>query len=532
MKVADFFCGAGGFSEGFRQKGFEVVFALDSWKPAIETHKLNHPRCRHALIDILGLDTPKKIDEVVPDTEVMIGSPPCVSFSHSNKAGKADKSLGLRLIEAYLRIVAWKRGKGKVKYWLLENVPNSGRYMKGRYTWKELGLPGKGPDLIIKRRGVYNSADYGVPQTRKRFICGDYPVPKKTHQGRWVTMEDVLGKLGDPLKGNGEKRIEDPVYGFQLRKEKVTDHFYDTRVARFEWERAKRLKKDHGYMGRMDFPENLKRPSRTVMATRSASTREAMLFGVKDDGFRLPTIREIACFMSFPLKYQFEAVSEESKYRLVGNAVPCRMAAAFAQAMLEKDGMETVPDYMPLKPSHLCSVDLTGTERRIRGKAMRRPDARFAMHVPYLKIRAMRVELTNKESDFSKNRIRWLCKLYRGSGKTHLKLDTDNKDVEMLLSQEKGSEAFKRDVLKEFRGLRHTPVSLQEEYARDGPESPPALLERIRGLVDKHYPAEGFKDKEVGNIGLVLPISSRTVPLRIVAALYACNHLVGRISKA
>ena len=35
MRVADFFCGGGGFSEGFRQAGFEIVFAVDKWGPAV-----------------------------------------------------------------------------------------------------------------------------------------------------------------------------------------------------------------------------------------------------------------------------------------------------------------------------------------------------------------------------------------------------------------------------------------------------------------------------------------------------------------
>ena len=34
MRVADFFCGGGGFSEGFRQAGFKIVFAVDKWEPA------------------------------------------------------------------------------------------------------------------------------------------------------------------------------------------------------------------------------------------------------------------------------------------------------------------------------------------------------------------------------------------------------------------------------------------------------------------------------------------------------------------
>ena len=54
--VADIFCGAGGFSEGFRQMGFKVDFGLDFWKPAIETHRLNQPECNVIQKDILEND--------------------------------------------------------------------------------------------------------------------------------------------------------------------------------------------------------------------------------------------------------------------------------------------------------------------------------------------------------------------------------------------------------------------------------------------------------------------------------------------
>ena len=129
--VADFFCGAGGFSEGFRQAGFDVVLALDSWEVAKQTHKLNHPKCKHPGLDchfetggdILKIPT-ERINEIVDDVNVIIGSPPCVSFSTSNKAGKADKSLGLKLIEKYLQIIAVKKHKknSKLKYWLMELI--------------------------------------------------------------------------------------------------------------------------------------------------------------------------------------------------------------------------------------------------------------------------------------------------------------------------------------------------------------------------------------------------------------------------
>ena len=225
ITVADFFCGAGGFSEGFRQEGFDVVFALDNWKPAIDTHELNHPHCKASLTDILTLDTPKKIDEAIPDVDVIIGSPPCVSFSGSNRAGKADKSLGIQLIEAYLRIVLWKKSKGKLKHWIMENVPNSSKYTQDKYSWNELALPGNGPDLIIKQKEILDAANYGAPQNRLRFVCGEYPVPEKTHdKDRWTTYENVFESLGNPMS-NTKKKISDPNYDLKINSNKLTDHY-------------------------------------------------------------------------------------------------------------------------------------------------------------------------------------------------------------------------------------------------------------------------------------------------------------------
>ena len=41
VRVIDLFCGAGGFSEGFHQSGFDVVYGIDFWPPACETHAIN-----------------------------------------------------------------------------------------------------------------------------------------------------------------------------------------------------------------------------------------------------------------------------------------------------------------------------------------------------------------------------------------------------------------------------------------------------------------------------------------------------------
>ena len=113
MRVADFFCGGGGFSEGFRQAAFQLVFAVDKWLPAVKTYRGNKPGVKVLQDDVIRISElpDKEFNELVPDTEVIIGSPPCQSFSHSNKSGNADKTLGIKLIKAYLRIIARKKFK-------------------------------------------------------------------------------------------------------------------------------------------------------------------------------------------------------------------------------------------------------------------------------------------------------------------------------------------------------------------------------------------------------------------------------------
>ncbi len=530
MTVADFFCGAGGFSEGFRQKGYKVVFSLDNWRPAKVTHDLNHPECECVLMDILELDTPKKIDEVVPDTDVIIGSPPCVSFSGSNKAGKADKTLGVKLIEAYLGVVAWKMKKGVCKHWILENVPNSGNYIKDSYTWDDLGLPGGQETAIdVPTRAVLNAADYGAPQTRKRFVCGNYPMPEPTHEegSTWVTMRYVKKCLTNPLDHGQSGKVTDPVYGFSIKKENLTDHFYDSRVSKHEWERAKRLKEDHGFMGKMSFPEDLDRPSRTVMATMSASTRESMLFGTGDGEYRLPTIREIASFMSFPLTYQFEGSNEATKYKLIGNAVCCKLSAALADSIARQEGKD-VPEFIPLK-NRRPSVDLTGMKRVPKKPKPRRYDAKFARHIPYIKVKSFRVELSNKDSDFSSNDIIWKSKIHYGSGKNAQHSEIDRHRLENMLSGHPGFESFKKLIESDFSDVKMSPKEFHESFVLNGsshhPLSPDKALEMIRDYMHSSHDVEDAMQKFITNEKLS-SIKRQEIPYLILAGAWACQYLV------
>lgn len=429
MRVADFFCGGGGFSEGFRQAGFDIVFAVDKWEPAVKTYKGNKPGVNIIQDDVIRISElpDDEFEALVPDSEVIIGSPPCQSFSHSNKSGNADKSIGIQLIEAYLKIIARKKFKqGSVlRYWVLENVPSVKDYIKEEYTAADFGLEG---DFVLRPHdgasGKYNAKYFGAPTNRERYLCGEFPKPVETRNDNNVTtLKMVLDSLGDPLREDDDLITDINYPDLSVHCQQVTDQHYIYELADFECKTAKRLKQDKGYMGKMSFPENTSKPARTVMATMSASSREAMILGYKGGKYRLPTVREAACMMSFPIDFWFYGDSKGTKHTLVGNAVPPKMSYAIAKAIAEAEH-EPLPNQYPriVHDGNVEFVNLNWVKFQIKKETPRREVAKFKYHIPYLIIDAYRVELTNYHSNFENKIFRWDAEIHYSQGKDKAKV--------------------------------------------------------------------------------------------------------------
>ena len=500
MRVADFFCGGGGFSEGFRQAGFEIVFAVDKWEPAVKTYKGNKPGVNVHLDDVIRISKlpDEEFEKLVPDSEVIIGSPPCQSFSHSNKSGNADKSLGILLIEAYLRIVARKKFKkdSVLRYWVLENVPNVKNYIKDEYSANDLGLEG---NFVLKTTGsatgVYNAKYYGAPTNRERYLCGFFPEPVKVRTDNDViTLGAVLKSLGMPCS-QSKKHIWDVNYpDFSLPRKSVTDHHYVYELAPFEWETAKRLKQDKGYMGKMSFPENTKKPARTVMATMSASSREAMVLGFGNNQYRLPTVREAASMMSFPIDYWFFGESRGIKHTLVGNAVPPKMSYALAAAMAADAGIAIPDHYIPIKhDSKIEFVDLNWSVLKINEEKPRRSVAKFKYHIPYLIFNAYRVELTNYHSDFDNHQFRWDAEIHHSQGKVKAKMYSVPVDKLALRDDQKArAEEFIshwRDYyFCNYNDFQKAYCMTEKQRQKEQLIGPYELLSMLRGFIDRTIP--------------------------------------------
>lgn len=504
MRVVDFFCGGGGFSEGFRQAGFDIVFAVDKWEPAVKTYKGNKPHVNVIQDDVIRIASlpDDEFEALVPDSEVIIGSPPCQSFSHSNKSGNADKSLGIKLIEAYLRIIARKKFKPNsiLRYWVLENVPAVKSYIKEEYSAADLGLEG---DFILRPHdgasGKYNAKFFGAPTNRERYLCGEFPKPIETHnESNVVTLKKVLDSLGDPLRKDNAFITDINYPDLSIECQQVTDQHYLYELADFECATAKRLKQDKGYMGKMAFPENTSKPARTVMATMSASSREAMVLGYGENRYRLPTVREAACMMSFPIDYWFYGDSKGTKHTLVGNAVPPKMSYAIAKAIKDAEH-EPLPEHYPRieHDSTISFINLNGTCFEIRKEKPRREVAKFKYHIPYLIFDAYRVELTNYHSDFTKKEFKWDVEIHYSQGKEKAKIyrpvikDCDLPDIYHANIQRFLTEV--RPMVPEKNLFQQVYCMTTDDRKKTQWLGPYELLNQVRSFIDQYFPPDEQK---------------------------------------
>ncbi|WP_323174104.1 DNA cytosine methyltransferase [Natrialba sp. PRR66] len=86
IAAVDLFAGAGGFSCGIADGGFDVRWAIDNNEHATATYRLNHPKIPHQNIvcdDIREIDAVDMIRSVVGSPDLVVGGPPCQSLSQA-----------------------------------------------------------------------------------------------------------------------------------------------------------------------------------------------------------------------------------------------------------------------------------------------------------------------------------------------------------------------------------------------------------------------------------------------------------------
>lgn len=191
LRIVDLFCGAGGFSEGFRLAGFQSVIGIDCWSPACKTFSVHHDTAMVLEADIRNLSE-EHIDEGLSGVDnigVLCGGPPCQGFSLAGKYLSDDPRNFL--FKHFLRIVELVQPEWVV----MENVPSLLRNADvASALYSDFGrLRLRKSQKYSLSHAVLNAADFGVPQTRDRFVL----IARKVSKASKAKLD--LSDLKDPL---------------------------------------------------------------------------------------------------------------------------------------------------------------------------------------------------------------------------------------------------------------------------------------------------------------------------------------------
>ena len=394
-RIISLFSGAGGMDLGFINAGFDIVWANDFFKEAVESYKKNVDD-RIVYGDITKIDS----SEMPDDIDLVIGGFPCQGFSVANtkRSMKDERNF---LYKEMLRVIDDK----KPKFFVAENVKGILSMKKGKVfemikkDFKKLGY-----NVDAK---LLNAAEYGVPQARERVIIignrigvkNPYPIPThwvdskkyKSKKGLKdpVTVEQTIGFLSNvrlsdkPITlGNGmiiynhmaATNVYDKFWGrkYKVKQEdicdylkmwrdkagyttkKVDDHFgYKYTAGHWfrkdnhsgsipkpsDWWELKKIlgfdsKYDKKVTTMVEKEIKFEQSLRITNWDRPSDTITATSPEIHVNRERRLSARECAMLQTFPMDYQFVG-SLNIVYRQIGNAVPVKLAEQIAKGIYE-----------------------------------------------------------------------------------------------------------------------------------------------------------------------------------------------------
>ncbi|MEI8204232.1 MAG: DNA cytosine methyltransferase [Bacteroidota bacterium] len=325
MKVVSFFAGAGGLDLGFHNGGFDVIWANEYDKEIWETYEKNHTNTildRRSIVDISSYE--------VPNCDGIIGGPPCQSWSEAgSKRGITDKRG--QLFYEFMRILADK----KPKFFLAENV--SGMLLPAhkvaldniKEIFKDCGY-----ELSFK---LLNVSDYGVPQDRKRvFFVGyrkdlgiKFEFPKPTTPINKISLERAIGDLKanvlPALQGNYTNGKDCLVPNHEYMTGGFSSIFMSRNRVR-TWDEVSFTIQAGGRHAPIH-------PQAPKMKFIEQNIRE--FEKGKEELYRRLSIRECARIQTFPDSFILYYNNVAAGYKMIGNAVPVRMAKILAKTIFE-----------------------------------------------------------------------------------------------------------------------------------------------------------------------------------------------------
>jgi DNA (cytosine-5)-methyltransferase 1 len=286
VKAVDLFAGLGGFTSGATAAGVKVLWAANHWRLAVDTHAENHPDVAHACQDLHQADWSQ-----VPKHDVLLASPACQGHSRARGRDRAHHDL--------TRSTAWAvvscAEAHRPDLVLVENVPEFSTW--ALYPAWCAAMQALGYALSPH---VLDSADYGVPQNRRRLlIVGTRSRRPLILTPRRTANQPAIGPHID-LTGDRWRKI-------------------DGTLAKSTQARIAHGRATHGerflisYYGNTLTARGLSRPIGTI-TTRD---RWAIIDG---DRMRMLSAQECRAAMGFPAGYWLPPSQTQAKH-LLGNAV-------------------------------------------------------------------------------------------------------------------------------------------------------------------------------------------------------------------
>lgn len=313
----DLFSGAGGLSCGLTMAGFTPVGSVEIMPEAVETYKYNFVEQKGfnenvQTRDIREPSVKQELYDSVADKHIhlIVGGFPCQGFSMAGNRVVTDprNSLYLEMLEIVDNI--------KPDFVVMENVEGLRSMLGGKVEAKIISdYKNIGYDINVT---VLNSADYGVPQIRRRVIfIGNRHGVTNFHPQPIFTPEYYV------TLGEGIKRF------LCAPENKQINHIF-TRHSEKMIKLIEELPEGQSLYG--NYSDAWKKspwdkPSCTVKENHGGVNIHPKLP-------RVLTPRELAALQSFPDDFIFKG---SKKWQLVqiGNAVPCYLGKAIGIAVMK-----------------------------------------------------------------------------------------------------------------------------------------------------------------------------------------------------